>query len=97
MLKIAWTMLKETIRSFIDDDALSRGASMAFYAFTSLAPILLIVVAIAGIVFGEDAARNALAGQFEALMGQQSAACCKAPSRMPGENHPAFWPRSSAW
>jgi len=74
MLKIAWTMLKETIRSFIDDDALSRGASMAFYAFTSLAPILLIVVAIAGIVFGEDAARNALAGQFEALMGQQSAA-----------------------
>jgi membrane protein len=74
MLKIAWTLLKETVSSFINDDALSRGASMAFYAFTSLAPILLIVVAIAGIVFGEDAARSALAGQFEALMGQQSAA-----------------------
>jgi membrane protein len=74
MLKIAWTLLKETVSSFINDDALSRGASMAFYAFTSLAPILLMVVAIAGIVFGEDAARNALAGQFEALMGQQSAA-----------------------
>lgn len=46
---------------------------MAFYAVTSLAPILLIIVAIAGLVFGEEAARNALSGQFQALMGQQSA------------------------
>ncbi len=73
MLKHIWTLLKETVLSFIEDDALSRGASMAFYAVTSLAPILLIVVAIAGLVFGEDAARNALAGQFQGLMGQQSA------------------------
>lgn len=73
MLKNAASLLKETLASFIRDDALSRGASMAFYAVTSLAPILLIVAAIAGLVFGEDAARNALAGQFEALMGHQSA------------------------
>ena len=73
MFATFWTLLKETVLSFIDDEALSRGASMAFYAVTSLAPILLIVVAIAGLVFGEDAARNALAGQFQSLMGQQSA------------------------
>jgi membrane protein len=73
MLKNAGSLLKETLAAFIRDDALSRGASMAFYAVTSLAPILLIVAAIAGLVFGEDAARNALAGQFEALMGHQSA------------------------
>ena len=73
MFEHSWLMLKETVVSFIDDDALSRGASMAFYAVTSLAPILLIVVAIAGLVFGEDAARNALAAQFQGLMGQQSA------------------------
>jgi membrane protein len=74
MFKTVWTLLKDTVLSFIDDEALTRGASMAFYAVVSLAPILLIVVAIAGLVFGEEAARNALAGQFEALMGQQSAA-----------------------
>ena len=74
MLKNAGTLLKETLASFIEDDALSRGASMAFYAVTSLAPILLIVAAIAGLFFGEDAARNALAGQFETLMGHESAA-----------------------
>lgn len=73
MVKDAWIMLKETVTAFMDDGALSKGASMAFYAVTSLAPILLIVVAIAGLVFGEDAARNALAGQFQSLMGQQSA------------------------
>src|ERR1700674_3613518 len=74
MLKNAWTLLKETLKSFTNEDALSRGASMGFYAVISLAPILLIVVAIAGLFFGEEVARNALAGQFEALMGQQSAA-----------------------
>jgi membrane protein len=74
MLKEVWTLLRETVTSFIDDNALSRGASMTFYAVTSLAPILLIVVAIAGLVFGEDAARNALAGQFEALIGKEGAA-----------------------
>jgi Virulence factor BrkB len=73
MVKSVWSLLKETVTSFIDDDALSRGASMAFYAVTSLAPILLIVVAIAGLAFGEDAARNAVAAQFEGLMGHQSA------------------------
>lgn len=73
MFSELWTLLKETVLAFIDDDALSRGASMAFYAVTSLAPILLIVVAIAGLVFGEDAARHALSGQFQSLMGQQSA------------------------
>ncbi len=73
MINDIWILLKETILSFIEDNALSRGASMAFYAVTSLAPILLIIVAIAGLVFGEDAARNALSGQFQALMGQQSA------------------------
>jgi membrane protein len=66
-------MIKETVFGFIEDDALSRGAAMAFYAVTSLAPIMLIVVAIAGLAFGEEAARNALTGQFQSLMGKQSA------------------------
>lgn len=74
MLHNIWILLKETVQGFIADNALSRGASMAFYAVTSLAPVLLIVIAIAGLVFGDDAARNALGGQLEALMGAQSAA-----------------------
>ncbi|MEO5952064.1 MAG: YihY/virulence factor BrkB family protein [Chloroflexia bacterium] len=74
MVTNIWDLLKGTIQSFIADNALSRGASMAFYALTSLAPVLLLVIAVAGLVFGEDAARNALVGQLQGLMGAQSAA-----------------------
>jgi membrane protein len=72
-IKNGWELLKETTLSFVADEALSRGAAMAFYAITALAPVLLIVVAIAGLVFGEDAARNALTGKFQSMMGEQSA------------------------
>ena len=60
MFSGAWKLLKDTISGFIEDGALSHGAAMAFYAATSLAPILLIVIAIAGLAFGPDAAENAL-------------------------------------
>jgi membrane protein len=73
MINHAWPMMKETVTSFIADEALSRGAAMAFYAVTALAPLLLIIVAIVGLVFGEEAALNALTGQFQSLMGKESA------------------------
>jgi membrane protein len=73
MIFATWKMLKDTVLSFIDDEALSRGAAIAFYTVTSLAPILLIVVAIAGLVFGRDAAQNAISDEFSTLMGRQTA------------------------
>jgi membrane protein len=72
-VKNAWTLCKLTVLNFIEDDALSRGAAIAFYTVTSIAPILLIVVAVAGIAFGNDAAQNALVGQLTGLMGKDSA------------------------
>jgi membrane protein len=69
----AWKLLKDTVLSFIEDEALSRGAAIAFYTVTSLAPILLIVIAIAGLAFGRDAAQNAIIGQLSGLMGSQAA------------------------
>ena len=72
-IKTGWQLLKETAVSYMADEALGRGAAMAFYAVTALAPVLLIMVAIAGLVFGDDAAQNALKGQFQSMMGAQSA------------------------
>lgn len=69
----SWTLLKETIFSFVEDGALSRGAAIAFYTATSLAPVLLIVIAIAGIAFGRVAAQNEIALQLGDLMGHQTA------------------------
>ena len=65
--------MRESVAAFFDDNALSHGAAMAFYASTSLAPILLIVVAIAGLAFGHEAAQLALSAQVAGLMGPQSA------------------------
>ncbi|TIN89295.1 MAG: YihY/virulence factor BrkB family protein, partial [Mesorhizobium sp.] len=45
LLMTVWCLVKESVVGFINDNALSHGAAMAFYATTSLAPILLIVVA----------------------------------------------------
>jgi len=66
-------MLKDTVLSFIEDEALSRGAAIAFYTVTSVAPLLLIVIAIAGLAFGREAAQNAIVSQLSGLMGQQTA------------------------
>jgi len=73
MISVSWKMLKDTVLSFIEDEALTRGAAIAFYTATSIAPILLIVIAIAGLVFGQDAAQNAITAQFSDLMGRQTA------------------------
>jgi membrane protein len=66
-------LIKDSVAAFIEDDALSRGASIAFYAVTSMAPVLVIIVAIGGIAFGEDAARGELASQLGGVMGSDSA------------------------
>ena len=73
MFSAAWKMLKDTVLAFINDEALSRGAAIAFYTVTSIAPVLLIVIAIAGLAFGRDAAQNAITEQLSGLMGQQTA------------------------
>ena len=73
MFYATWKLLKHTVLAFINDEALSRGAAIAFYTVTSIAPVLLIVIAIAGLAFGRDAAQNAITDQLSSLMGRQVA------------------------
>lgn len=68
-----WTLLRAAVVGFINDNALSHAAAMAFYAATSLAPILLIVIAIAGLAVGRDAAQLAVSAQLTGLLGPQGA------------------------
>ena len=66
-----WAIVRTAVSGFVDDNALSHSAAMAFYAATSLAPIILIVIAIAGFVVGRDAAELAVSGQLAELLGPQ--------------------------
>jgi membrane protein len=72
-LSATWSLLRDTFSGFVDDEALSWGASIAYYMLFSIAPVLLVVVAIAGLVFGRDAAEGAIVDQFSGLMGRQTA------------------------
>jgi membrane protein len=62
-------LFKEAAIAWIDDRAPSMGAALAFYTAFSLAPLLLIVIAVAGMIYGVDAARGAVVGQFSGLLG----------------------------
>lgn len=69
----AWGLLVQTTRSWLGDYAPSMGAALAYYTLFSLAPLMLIVIAVAGLLFGEDAARGEIASQLRALMGDGGA------------------------
>src|SRR5438477_9855812 len=77
-LSAAWRLLRDTLSGFIEDEALSRGASIAYYTLFSIAPVLLIVVAIAGLAFGREAAQGAIVAQLSSLMGRDTAAALQA-------------------
>ena len=69
----AWPMAKDTINGFSEDNCLSRGASIAYFTVFSLAPILVVVIAIAGFVFGEDAARGVIFTKLQGMVGRDAA------------------------
>jgi membrane protein len=69
----SWTLLKEGVAAFIDDNALSRGAAIAFYAVTAIAPVLFIATTIAALGLGQTATSRALHDQLTRIMSADSA------------------------
>lgn len=72
--RTVWKLLRDTVREFISDGVMAHAAAVSFYGMLSLAPLLVIVVAIVGAVWGEEAARGEIVGQFSGLMGRDAAA-----------------------
>jgi membrane protein len=69
----AWKILRTALAGYVAHDDLSRGAAIAFYAVTSLAPVLLIITAIAGLAFSEASVRAAISAELNSLVGGQGA------------------------
>ena len=65
-------LVREGVEAFIDDGALTRGAAIAFYGVTAIAPTLYIAVIVASLGFGPDAARDAVVHHFRHLMSRES-------------------------
>ena len=68
-----WRLLKKAFWAWNDDYAASMGAALAYYTVFSLAPLLIIVIAAAGLIFGEEAARGAIVDQLGGVMGTDGA------------------------
>ncbi len=66
-------LLRETVSAWVDDRAPSMGAALAYYTMFSIAPLLLIVLSVAGLVFGADAARGEITAQLRGLIGEAGA------------------------
>lgn len=72
-LSTIFDIAKKTATAWMDDYAPSMGAAISYYTAFSIAPLLVIVIAIAGYVFGEEAVRGSLQGQISGLVGSDGA------------------------
>lgn len=86
-----WLLLRLTGEGFIADDAWSRGASIAYFTLFSVAPTLLVVIAVAGLVFGHDAAQGAIVAQLSGLMGRETAEALQAMIRSASDRMSGTW------
>lgn len=67
------TLVKETARDWSDDHAARLAAALAYYTLLSVAPLLILVIAIAGLVLDDEAARGLIASEIGAVVGPRAA------------------------
>lgn len=87
----AWKVVVDAAKAWFNDDALSLGASIAFYTIFSLAPIVILVTAVAGLVFGQEAARGALTDQLGSLIGRDAAQTVQDLVASAGKRQAGLW------
>ena len=72
-LKQIWDLITKSVEAWLDDYAPSMGAALAYYTLFSIAPLLIIAIALAGLVFGQEAARGEIVAQMQGLIGREGA------------------------
>ena len=73
-----WQLVKDAVAAWVDDKAPRLGAALSYYTVFALAPLLLVVIAVAGMVFGRQAAEGRLLAQLAQLVGVDAASALQA-------------------
>ncbi|AWI26296.1 YihY/virulence factor BrkB family protein [Flavobacterium pallidum] len=73
MAKTGWQLLKDTFNEFNDDNAIKLSASLSYYTVFALPPLIMIILAITGFFFGEEAVTGEFFGQINGLVGNDAA------------------------
>ena len=76
--KSLWKLLKTIVIKWLDDDPFQSAAALSYYTLFSLAPLLIISIAVAGFVFGHEAAHNQIVMTIQGLVGWESAEAVQA-------------------
>ena len=71
--KDIFVLLKDTFKAWSEDKASRLGAALAYYAIFAIGPLLLVIIAIVGFVFGEEAAQGQIAGSIGGVVGPDGA------------------------
>jgi membrane protein len=82
-----WSLIKRAVQAWSDDYVPSMGAALAYYTLFSIAPLLLIVIGVAGLIFGDAAVRGEIFEQLRGLMGDAGADAVE--KLLQDANHPA--------
>jgi membrane protein len=91
MWRAAYELIKQSVLAWQEDDAPSMGAAISYYTVFSIAPLLLIVMAVAGLVWGQEAIEGEIARQLTGLLGPEAARSVQALV------HSADRPTEGAW
>lgn len=73
ILRTGWEVVKETFSKWIDDKAPRLAAALSYYTIFAMAPTLVIVIGVASMVFGQDAAQGKIVTEIEGLVGREGA------------------------
>jgi membrane protein len=76
--KPPWQFVKDVVVQWVEDQPFPLAAALSYYTLFSLAPLLIIVIAIAGFAFGQEAAQNRIVETIQGLIGQESAQAIQA-------------------
>lgn len=66
-------LLKKSFEEFLEDNVMKLSAALSYYTIFSLPPLLIIIISLSGVFFGEDAVRGQLFGQINGLVGNAAA------------------------
>ena len=71
--KLIFSFIKDVFSGFSDDKALKYSASLSYYTVFSIAPLIIVIISAAGIVFGRDAVQGKIFDQIKGLVGTEAA------------------------
>ena len=70
--KLSWRILKDSVVQWMEDQPFQLASSLSYYTMFSLAPLLILVIAVAGFAFGQEAAQNRIVETIQGSLGARA-------------------------